>query len=173
MEEEITTTEDQQYGLNNLDDLALRIISLKEKIDHCENPKPETECMCKYCNAGRLAEKFTAIAVKLNQDAAKTADTLIKTAEEILKQNNLKKVPFVGIGTFIFQKDKAAIDYSQWESMSKEDKDEFYRNNAELFRKTEKIDLDKALLNEIIFKQGGEVSLFPIKSETHTFRFKK
>ena len=162
---------EQEFDLPTLHELAMIIKSKQEKIEHLLMPRPHEECMCKYCNAGRLDEQFNSIAEELNIKLTSEIVGLTDTAKQITLASGQKKIEFKGLGTFIFHKNKVKVDDSEYVEFDDVARFNQQEVNPELYNVKTSYNPDKKKILEIL-KEGGTVDGFKLSAESHTFKFK-
>ena len=163
--------ENQEYDISTLHELGIIINSKQQNLDHLLVPRPPDVCMCKYCNSGRLVEKFQAIANEMNEKLTGEMVQLTDRAEQITAEAGEKKIEFKGLGTFIFNKDKQKIIDDSFMSQPEEWKRQFAESNPDLFIKKETIAPNKKEITNRI-KNGEIIEGFSLSGESYTFKFK-
>jgi len=163
--------EEQEFTLPTLHELALIIKSKQENIDHLLMPRPHDVCMCEFCNAGRIAEQFTAIAEAMNVKITSELVNLVDKAKQIAIASDQKKIVYRGIGTFIFQKNRVTVNDTDFTDLDETEKFNQQTANPELFSIKTTYNPDKKKILEIL-KEGGIVDGFRLSDESHTFKFK-
>lgn len=162
----------QEYDISTLHELGIFINSKKGNLDHLLSPRTPDICMCEYCNTGRLAEKFKAILDETNEKLTGEMISLIDRAKQITMDSGKKKIVFKGIGTFIFNKNKAKVDDSEYLEFNENELWACHKAYPHLFKTDTTIKPIKKEILETI-KEGDTVDGFRLTGESHTFKFKQ